>query len=382
MITTPSPRVRAMTSRCVAAALLLILGGCINGVGWLPDSSGFVFTTASGKLIHYDLKKRAAKVLVEDTKSNTYWPAVSPDGKQIAVARLAIGADKKAELHVVVYDFAGKTVHESPPLSWGAMAKGPPEDINSATQLFWSPDGAKLLIYGSVNATDGTTGLYDIKSKKAETWERTIPTAFGGTPIRPDGKGFLVAKLTLDTQKLAGFDFVNWSGKSARINVDDVAGDQDRILQLVWPVLRTSEWRGNVATVATLQGRVLIDTEKATLTRAAVEPDDFKLERRDIWSELKLGGVRICVLADADKGTVENFEVVAHDTKRKKSLILVEEASDRMVVLLPSPDKKFAVVRVYEGDRRGPGADMLYVVNEYGRVLQTLDVFDRFGQKE
>jgi hypothetical protein len=126
----------------------------------------------------------------------------------------------------------------------------------------------------------------------------------------------------------------------------------------------------------------LIDTDKATLTREAVNPDDFKLQRQDIWSELKLGGVRICVLADADKGTVENFEVVAYDTKRKKSFVLVEEASDRMVTLLPSPDRKFAVVRVYEGDRRGPGADMLYVVNDFGRVLQTLDVFDRFGQRE
>jgi hypothetical protein len=245
MSTTPSPRVCVMASRCVAAALLLILCGCINGVGWLPDSSGFVFTTASGKLIHYDLKKRAAKVLVEDTKSNTFWPAVSPDGKQIAVARLEIGGNKKAELQVVVYDFAGKEAHQSPRLPWGTMAKGPPEDINTATQLFWAPDGAKLLVYGSVNATDGTTGLYDVSAKKAETWERTIPTAFGCTPIRPDGKGFLVAKLTLDTQKLAGFDFVDWSGKATRINVDDAASDKDRILELLWPVLRTSEWRGN-----------------------------------------------------------------------------------------------------------------------------------------
>jgi hypothetical protein len=376
-------RVNPIRAVFIAAALTVGLAGCINGVGWLPDSSGFVFSTATGKLVHYDLKKRAMRVLVDDTKSNTYWPAVSPDGQRVAIARLDIDANKQAKLQVVAYDFAGKVVHESPRLPWGTIDKGPPEDMNTVTQLFWAPDGNKLLVYGSIDATDGTTGLYDLATQKAETWEHTIPTAFGGTPVRPDGKGFFVAKLTLDTQKLAGFDFVDWNGKSTRINADATADDKDRVLEHLWPVLRTSEWRGPIATVATLAGRTLLDTQKATLTREPVNPDDFKLQRQDIWSEVKFAsGVRICVLADAKKGTVENFEVVAYDPKRKKSFILVEEASDRLVTLLPSPDRKFAVVRVYEGDRRGPDADMLYVVNEFGRVVQTVDVFDRFREKE
>jgi Tol biopolymer transport system component len=105
-------------------ATLLIVPGCVNGVSWLPDSSDFVFTTDRGRLVLYDVKTKAVRVLVEDTKSSTYWPAVSPDGARIAVARLRFD-ELKSHLQVVVYDLKGKVVHESKSIAWGTPIRNP-----------------------------------------------------------------------------------------------------------------------------------------------------------------------------------------------------------------------------------------------------------------
>src|SRR4051794_40833832 len=65
---------------------LACCAGCIPGVGWLPDSSGFVYTGGNEKkqLLLFDVKKKTRTVLVNDVGGPT-WPAVSPDGKHIAV---------------------------------------------------------------------------------------------------------------------------------------------------------------------------------------------------------------------------------------------------------------------------------------------------------
>src|ERR1700752_4481947 len=99
---------------------LIVLPGCVDGVSWLPDSSGFVFTTDRGQLVLHDVSTKTTRVLVEDTKSNTYWPAVSPDGAKFAVARLHFDGKRKSHLQVVVYDRKGKVVHESPLIDWGS----------------------------------------------------------------------------------------------------------------------------------------------------------------------------------------------------------------------------------------------------------------------
>jgi hypothetical protein len=374
--------------RFVVAAATLSLCGCINGVGWLPDSKGFVFTTDSGALVLFDLDKRAPRVLVADTKSNTYWPAVSPDGKQVAVARLDIDAAKKGHLQVLVYDLAGKLVHESPRFAWGQAAAGNVDSANTATQLFWEPQGKKVLVYGSTRATHGVTGIYDPDTGKMESWDNSVPTAYGTSPVRPDGKGFLLAKLSVaqGDEKFGGIEFVDWSGKGKRVALDfdlNEAEDKDRVLYHFWPVLRSSEWRGNTALLTLPEGRTHIDTEALKATSKEADPAELKFQREIIWSQTKLAsGVQVMVLAASAKGTVEKFEVVAWDPARKQRRVILEEGSDRLVVLTPSPDRKYAVVRVYEGDRRGPDADMIYVVNNYGQALHTIDVFDQFGRKE
>src|SRR5262245_19654735 len=82
-------------------ALMGILGciamsGCIPNVAWLPDSSGFVFTETgpaeAGKdpklrLVKYDIAQKQRDIIVDNLKNSlTTWPALSPNGAEIAVA--------------------------------------------------------------------------------------------------------------------------------------------------------------------------------------------------------------------------------------------------------------------------------------------------------
>jgi hypothetical protein len=119
--------------------------------------------------------------------------------------------------------------------------------MNTTTQLFWDPAGSKLLIYGSIHSTYGTTGIYDLNSGATTLFERTVPSVYGATPIRPEGKGFVLAKLSNKGEKLEGLSFVDWQGKVKPVRAPFDLSQDDLQMQLVWPVLRWSAWDGNVA---------------------------------------------------------------------------------------------------------------------------------------
>jgi Tol biopolymer transport system component len=76
---------------------------------WTPDSKGFYFTGGKDykKLLYLDVAAKKARVLVADFKGMTHWPAVSPDGKRVAVVT-SVRDDQKYGIQVVVYDSAGK----------------------------------------------------------------------------------------------------------------------------------------------------------------------------------------------------------------------------------------------------------------------------------
>ncbi len=181
--------------------LVLILAamsaGCgVAGVAWLPDSSGFVFPTGENneQLSLFDLSSRKEQVLVKKTESSTVWPAVSPDGKQVATARVVREKGVPEKMQIIIYDLKGKEQHRSPELVWREPPKtsnngaGPTNGVGP-TGLFWKPEGTRLVVYDFW----GTTGIYDVGQKRM-TLLPGHPLVFATSSVRPDGKGFLIAK--------------------------------------------------------------------------------------------------------------------------------------------------------------------------------------------
>src|SRR4051794_2087475 len=116
-------------ARCCARRRLLALlaavglsaAGCVPTIGWLPDSSGILLAEQvkeGVRLVHYDVKTKARRVLLEDTKVNTAWPAVSPHGKRVAVASWRGEKGKKSELQVLLYTLDGKESKRSKTFPW------------------------------------------------------------------------------------------------------------------------------------------------------------------------------------------------------------------------------------------------------------------------
>jgi hypothetical protein len=196
----------------LAAGFVCLLQGCVPGVAWLPDSSRFVFTTPKGHLVVYDLGTRKHRVILQDTAAaTTCWPGISPSGKRIALALLRDSGDKKdALLRFVVCDLQGKVEFRSDKHTLSPL-RG--KDFEYSTQILWSPDEKKLLVHGQGNANQGegfnSAALFDIATKKLQLWDQHVPAYFGGSPIRPDGTGFLLGKLK-SNDAVGEFVWVDW----------------------------------------------------------------------------------------------------------------------------------------------------------------------------
>lgn len=382
MITRPSLPFKHLWLALLGGVLLL--PGCINGVSWLPDSSGFVYTTSKGELILFDLKSKSKKTLVANTKSNTYWPAVSRDGKRIACASLKHERGKQGKLQIVLFDLTGKEVHRSPTFAWGAAPdKDLGEDDGNMTQLFWAPEGDKILVYGSTHGTHGTTGIYDPATQRMATFPRSAPAAFGASPIRPDGKGFLLASLTPNGEKLKSLAVVAWDGKEKNIDLkfDVEREDNDNTtvgLMLVWPMMRASHWQDNVAVLTSGTTRIRIDTEKGVATLDTIDRANVSLGDQLIWQQHTFADKsRVVVLTPPDKKEAfKRFTIVFIDAKGERRRDLVPAGTERLLGLFPSPDGKHVVVRVWEGDRKGRDADMLVLVNQRGEAVARIEPND------
>lgn len=150
-------RLRCQSSLLAVVALVALgLPACVPTT-WLPDSSGFVYINPvkgknhgdrpTAQLVHFDINKKESRVVVADLGVDGGWPAVSPDGKQIAIARIEGQPQEARTVQIVIYDFDGKKVKESEALPWTAK----PEDKKGPTAsdkvplVFWSPRNDMLV---------------------------------------------------------------------------------------------------------------------------------------------------------------------------------------------------------------------------------------------
>src|SRR5262249_28529009 len=160
---------------------VLLTAGCIPlGMVWLPDSSGFIYP--AGKqgeaIMFYDAAKREHHVLIEDTGATTLIPGLSPDGKQIAVARIRNGGLETEAADIVVYDKDGKESHRSPEFKWKPMAEK--AEGKYGAMVFWDRAGKKVLFCAPLEK-DPQTGIYDPETRQLRIVTGQL-LAFGGTP--------------------------------------------------------------------------------------------------------------------------------------------------------------------------------------------------------
>src|SRR5260370_39511246 len=105
------PPMKLITVRTmILVAFLFPSTGCLpDGVVWTPDGKSLFYTEDRGtRLVRYDLVKKERHVVAEDTNTQSLWPALSPDGKLIAVARAVREDDEPGTMQIVLLDLEGE----------------------------------------------------------------------------------------------------------------------------------------------------------------------------------------------------------------------------------------------------------------------------------
>jgi hypothetical protein len=360
--------------------LLAVLGcgwwpatGCVPGVAWLPDSSGFYYTGGKDcqKLYHFDLAKGKARLLNAKTDTDSVWPAVSPDGKQLALARL-VGRDRDpSKLQVALFDRDGKELKRSKMVPW--RKKVGEYDQRQPPQLFWSPQGDKILVLADQN-----TGIFDVKTEEMNILNDRVGLIFEGTPLRPDGKAFLVTKLGAKGE----LELVDWDGKKKKIQSPDElfeSKNELRTMMVVCPCIFSSRWDGDKANVRWSDQAIRVDTKKDEATLEKIKPelaaDKKVLQHRYQFPKSNVEILLVEIEKGIESGKGDSpykvrIEVMALDAKKPKIILEKAEAC----VFIPSPDRKTVVIRCSRPLRKG-NQDLLLIVNHKGEVMERIDAW-------
>lgn len=329
------------------ALLLAVVGGCLPGAAWLPDSSGFVFvaprTGEAGEkrlsLYRYDLAAREKRVLVDDLQDPTLWPAVSPDGRRIAVASIrSPGENMASELELRFYDLHGKLLETSPKFSWGDK---PTEENSVACGLYWVGPAKKILVYDYEG--EGHTGIYDLATRHLTLLDG-LPISIAGSPGRPDAAGFLLARKAEGSEQVEILS-VDWRGEGRTFLAEAgffIGQETTEALQLSW--LGLSRWEGPVAEIRYAGRRLLLNVEKLTASAAAV-PDAKQGEWLVHWEyAFPNGGARLRVLKRIEGGdqNQQRLELARPGEPGWKTL---QAAHEGPFVVVPAPNHQAVVVR-------------------------------------
>jgi hypothetical protein len=375
----------------VLACIPLAASGCLPGVAWLPDSSGFIYVAFGEqneltRLVHYDLAAKKTRVLVGKI-DKTGQPALSPDGKRLAVAKYLNGERDPSTLQVVIYDLQGKELVRSQEFDWRAKptSKYYIRD-GSPPALYWSPKGHHVVVI-----SDMTTGLFDVKQGAMKVYSDTIIVCIAGSPIRPDGAGFLtITEQRPDDKKESWYAFIDWQGKVKKLGMPPElphppvkqaqrgqVKPEDMLKDVITaattgpvPSLRHSRWDKEVAEIFFSGNTLRIDTGKAEVSLKRGDPvkaaDGSEIDGRyPLGPDTELRTVFPVQKKDEKRASVlpqQRVELVLPGQKEPKVLVRASE----VVTVTPSPNGEWLAVRCFSFN----GKEHLLLVNRKGEVIE------------
>jgi hypothetical protein len=263
-------------------AVVLAVCGCASHVEWRPDSNGFYYSRADGRIVEYDLEKKSsrevARVDVGERKDAFPNFDLHPDGKRLVLAEsTSLGNDTqlvRTKLRVV--DLAGQT-EKSTTLEWRAT-EGKQSDAHFvATFAEWSPTAKHVLI-----ATENAIAVWDVEQgaiRPHEGLRPLLPLYLGVSPWRPDGRALLalgrkkeVPQADDDPEDLV---LVRVDGSVEAVEIGSTPGGEGS--KTVFPregpknSIPRGEWQGNELVSTIGDQKVTIDTNALTARTAAIE---------------------------------------------------------------------------------------------------------------
>ena len=340
------------------SAILLTLAGCYpRNILWLPDSSGIVYAEkGDSQLARYDLTRKASKVICE-TGTKTPWPAISRDGKRIAVAKrervLTEGSDVVTlRTQVIIYDIDGTEQKRSSihiVVKRDVPAKATITTIEE-TALNWSGPPDKILI--------ADAGIFDCVRDK---WIniRALFSPWNNTPVRPDGKGFLGFSNK-------SFVFVDWDGWITEFK--DMP--EDPVKDVV-----SFEWQKNTARISDKNGVHEFNTDAMKYVFRN-DPPRFDGDGELTWvntfsgTELKLAVFHTKTKKGTEDISLFRLDAVIPSAKKRRTLIDDSAINLGGLSFFPSPDGEMVAIRFCQSgfyDR-----ETILVVNRAGETLKTI----------
>lgn len=339
---------------------LLTCTGCLPNVAWMPDSSGFVHCGQGGQVLHYDLATQKHRVVVQNTGASTIWPALSPDGKRVAVARYLVNKDYSDTLEVIIYDMQGKEIQHSTVFDFTPSNESRPNANGKVTEtyLVWSPKTEHIIIMAGQH-----TGLYDVRNDGLMIFDHAWPLVVENTPVRPEGDGFLISRGTNEEE--VKFAFVTWEGREYSFATKPlpVTGEND------WPrfpFLYHSRWEGNTAFLKNQANGLRLDTRQnkgSVLTDLPPDQVGGHLHQQVFFSNR----AELRVVRDPN-ASEKSLRVEYLEKPDAKPRVLVDRGE--ICLVYPSPNKQYVALRC-AADKKG---NLILVVNEKGEFVAEVPV--------
>ena len=329
----------------MAAALASVfIAGCVPVV-WLPDSSGFIYTTGKHYeiLMHYDVASGQRRQIAR-TQGSSPTPALSPDGRQVAVASLTRGDDGNTLCaEIFIYDLKGREVHRSKKFEWGPLREDPPPAPSTPREapeqapvsVAWAGDRIAVVFLSRPRSTVKTC-LYEPANGKA-TMVSGMGVLIAGSPFRPDGKGMLLVR----AGEIVWLD--NRGGESRFPIHKDVLRDSEKVQILMTSWRGSSFWKDHTAVISYGRFRMEIDTGRRVMNCTAI-PDSEALTGGKLIEQQFSFGPGEAIVRVVREDTAEKHPPHLQVIRPGAAPVEPMTTSDGFM-LCPSPDGKWLLAR-------------------------------------